>query len=285
MDAQSTMKKHLAALVLAICLLGSACGPLLYGIPVPQPPRPAPPTPAPAPRVNNTHAGYITQDEIWRGEFLVTGDIWVRPGVTLTIEPGTTVRITANRDEHNLFHEISDLRMGLNNGWPLNGVRTGEPFRDEQHHVSIRVDGRLVSDGQPASTGDAGSEPTPVFITITSDSPDPTPYDWNRLTIASGRIAYTLIEYYRILETLTDDVDISFGVLRHAGECAVCAYSNVNLSAMIIFDAGHALVEVAGNPVISDSVLAPNAPPRECVHVIRGQPIIMNSELDERCKQ
>src|SRR5512146_618085 len=65
--------------------------------------QPASPTPIPQPRVNVTHAGYIAQDETWTGRHEVTGDIWVQPGVKLTIEPGATILGAANADTQNLL--------------------------------------------------------------------------------------------------------------------------------------------------------------------------------------
>jgi hypothetical protein len=41
----------------------------------------------------------MTEDEIWRGEILLTGDVEIPQGVTLTIEPGTIIRFTAQRDD------------------------------------------------------------------------------------------------------------------------------------------------------------------------------------------
>jgi len=44
-----------------------------------------------------TVSGPITQDTTWQGEVLVTDHIEVRPGVTLTILPGTRVRFQPYR--------------------------------------------------------------------------------------------------------------------------------------------------------------------------------------------
>ncbi|MBI2976944.1 MAG: hypothetical protein HYY33_08335, partial [Chloroflexi bacterium] len=51
------------------------------------------------PVVNVTRSGEIKHNEIWRGEVHLTGDIRVPKGVTLTIEPGTTVYLAAFQDD------------------------------------------------------------------------------------------------------------------------------------------------------------------------------------------
>ncbi len=47
----------------------------------------------------------LTQDATWAGEVLVTGDVHVPAGVTLTIAPGTTVRFKkiSPESDRNLF--------------------------------------------------------------------------------------------------------------------------------------------------------------------------------------
>lgn len=51
---------------------------------------------------NTTRAGVITDNEIWSGEILVTESTIVPREVTLTLEPGTIVKMKHNRDYKNL---------------------------------------------------------------------------------------------------------------------------------------------------------------------------------------
>ena len=44
-------------------------------------------------------SGEIKQDQTWSGEIKVTGDIEVKEGITLTILPGTIVKVTAFSDD------------------------------------------------------------------------------------------------------------------------------------------------------------------------------------------
>ncbi|MEK7637410.1 MAG: hypothetical protein AAB402_03455 [Patescibacteria group bacterium] len=47
---------------------------------------------------NTTRSGTITKNETWSGTISVTGSITVPKKVTLTIRPGTTVKIKPSRD-------------------------------------------------------------------------------------------------------------------------------------------------------------------------------------------
>ncbi|MBU1879530.1 MAG: hypothetical protein KJ734_11315, partial [Chloroflexi bacterium] len=118
-------------------------------LPPPPPTRTrVPPTPAPA--VNRTTHGRIQWNEIWRGEIRIVGDIIVEEGVTLTIEPGTVVRVAANQDTTNLFDWPYDMQQGVKKEHNYEyGVHFGEPYRDEGHHISIQILGTLHAVGTP----------------------------------------------------------------------------------------------------------------------------------------
>jgi hypothetical protein len=84
--------------------------------------------------VNQTTHGHILRDEHWKGKIHIIGDILVDEGVTLTIEPGTVVRIAANQDADNLFDAPFDMKIGIQSEVKnINGVHFGEPYRDEGH--------------------------------------------------------------------------------------------------------------------------------------------------------
>ena len=50
---------------------------------------------------NTTRAGALTTSETWSGTITISGDILIGNNCTLTIEPGTTVKFTANSDSTN----------------------------------------------------------------------------------------------------------------------------------------------------------------------------------------
>jgi hypothetical protein len=227
------------------------------------------PTPTPTLIVNQTTHGAIGEDEIWRGEMHVVGDIFVEDGVTLTIEPGTVVRIAANRDVENLYDGPFDMKQGIQTeAENINGVHYGEPYRDEANHISIRIAGTLHAAGTPEQ-----------MITITSDSPTPGIYDWNHFEFAHGILSYTIVEYYRVLGP-GDGTEVSHNTLRHMGECGVCANSTVVVEHNTISYAGHELVDMHhSSPVIRNNRLGPN-PDRAGIVVDGGSPHIVDNTIE-----
>jgi hypothetical protein len=247
--------------------------------PLPPTPMPVSPTSAPGPSptpgliVNQTTHGRITWDEIWRGEIHIIGDVIVEEGVTLTIEPGTLVRVAANQDVENLMDWPFDLKQGVNTEDTYeHGVHFGEPFRDEGHHISIIVNGTLHAVGTPGQ-----------MITITSDSPTPGVYDWNHLGMAHGSLSYCTVEYYRAFDP-GDGTEISHSILRHVGECAVCANSTAVIEHNTISYAGHELIDMhQSSPVIRNNHLGPN-PGHAALTIDGGSPQIVDNVI-EGCGQ
>ena len=236
-------------------------------------PQPPAATPTSTPIVNQTTHGRITWDEIWRGEIHIIGDIIVEEGATLTIEPGTVVRIAANEDVENLFDWPFDMQQGIKTEHNFEGgVHFGEPYRDEGHHISIRVLGTLHAVGTPEQ-----------MITITSESPTPAIYDWNHLEIAHGILSYSVVQYYRCMDP-RDGTEISHSILRHVGECAVCANSSVLIEHNTISHAGHELIDMhQSSPVILNNHLGPN-PGHAAITMDGGSPQIVNNVI-EGCGQ
>jgi hypothetical protein len=222
--------------------------------------------------------GIIDQDETWSGTIYIAGDIEVKEGVTLTIMPGTAILVAANSDKNNLFGHWEcegiddfDMLQGINDQWENKcGVHRGEPFRDEGNHISIKVFGTLLAVGEPNNR-----------ITIKSDAVDPKIYDWNRLEFGNGILSYTIMEYYRILETREGgSAEVSNNVLRNIGECGVCANSsNARIISNEISYAGHELIDMHLNsPTIKNNTLGPN-PEHAGIIIDGGNPLIKNNDM------
>ncbi len=197
--------------------------------------------------------GHIERNTTWRGEIHVIGDVKVESGVTLTIEPGTIVRVAAHSDVQNIPLQYdgyeSELQAGINTGPEVNGVGPGEPFRDENNHTSIYVFGTLDAVGTPEQ-----------MIHIVSDSPTPGIWDWNRLEIKNGILSYAHVENYRMLGG-DGDFTISHSILSNAGEFAVGAgRGTVIIEHNTLFNTGHELVIACGasQAIIRDNHIGPN---------------------------
>jgi len=223
---------------------------------------------------NTTRKGIISEDEIWRGEIHIIGDIIVEKGFTLTIEPGTKVLVAANQDAENLFNSPFDMQQGIRQEHPdedpyYRGVHFGEPYRDEGNHISIRIHGTLRAVGTPEQ-----------MITITSDNPTPGIYDWNSFQFDHGIFSYFIMEYYRHFDPGNDTV-ISHSILRHVGECAVCANSSVVIENNMIYDAGHELIDMHNaSPTIRNNTIGPNKN-RACIIIDSGSPLIIDNTIKD----
>jgi hypothetical protein len=104
--------------------------------------------------------GTLIEDETWDGELIITGDITVPAGVTLTIAPGSLITFAPNRD---------DLLGGA------------DPSRSE-----LVVDGALIIQG-------TAEDP----VLITSDAPFPLEGDWAGIKIIGGVLdmQHVTVEY------------------------------------------------------------------------------------------
>ena len=109
-----------------------------------------------------TKSGVINTDETWSGEVLVTGDVVVASGVTLTILPGSTIRFLPG---------VDDQASG-----------------DYPSLAEIRVIGVLVAVG-------TAQQP----IQFTSFAATPIPGDWGRIwiesTMADSQIGFADVSY------------------------------------------------------------------------------------------
>ena len=225
---------------------------------------------------NTTRKGTVFEDEIWKGEIHIIGDIIVEEGVTLIIEPGTRVLIAANQDVENLSDLPFDIQQGIREEHPdedpyYRGVHFGEPFRDEGNHISIYIHGTLHAVGTPEQ-----------MITITSDSPTPGIYDWNYFNFDKGILSYCVMEYYRCFNP-GDNTVVSHNILRHVGECTICLFSGQ--SALVEYNsisyAGHELIGMKdSSPTIRNNDLGPN--PNLCGIVIDGgSPLITGNTIKD----
>lgn len=216
-----------------------------------------------------TKAGRITKDEIWSGEIQVKGDIEVARGTTLTIEPGTLVRVAAHADSKNLFlFPLFDLKSTINTTKDYDQyVHRNEPYRDEGNHVSIRIKGTLEAVGTPENG-----------ITITSASSTPSRYDWNVFAFEKGRMEYVTMEYYRAFSPGNGTL-VSRSVFRHVGECGICANSTAVVEYNTAFDTGHEIVDMHdSSPTIRFNTLGP-APEKSGIIIDGGSPTIIGNRI------
>ncbi|MBU0674658.1 MAG: right-handed parallel beta-helix repeat-containing protein [Proteobacteria bacterium] len=108
----------------------------------------------------------LAHDTTWSGQVLVNGDVYIPPGITLTIEPGTTIRFKR-------IEETSDQNMfGIDS-----------PYYPQ---VELIIRGRLLARGTPKKP-----------IVFTSAEIDPRAADWGALNFLGTED--NIVEYAKIL--------------------------------------------------------------------------------------
>lgn len=181
-------------------------------------------------KISNTSiSGTIIRDQVWEGDIRVTGDVTVLKRATLTILPGTTITVAAMSD---------DQRGG--NDHPNDPPFPLDPDRKETQSTLITINGTLHAVGTPDQR-----------ILFTSDSANPTTYDWDGLFISHGRLEYATVEYARYNSVqVSSDVTIAKSTIRNALECCLCIGHAKPISPQIlnndIYNCGHEGIDYAG---------------------------------------
>lgn len=128
-------------------------------------------------------SGSILVDTVWEGNITVSGDLIVVPGVTLTVKPGTNVKVLANQ---------ADLSLVTMEDKDADAFTKGDPTADpkaggneyQKTHITIIIAGKIISKG-------TAEKP----ITFTSAAENPTYTDWWGINVMYGEFEYTEISW------------------------------------------------------------------------------------------
>lgn len=133
-------------------------------------------------------SGTLHRDKTWSGTIRVTGDVYVSPGCTLTILPGTDVRFAPRQD-------TAPHSQGI--------------YNCPAPKAELIVEGTLRAQG---------TEDQPILFT--SDSATPSPGDWGGIVLHGCATPVTLshlvIEYADVNLTVFNSVTIEHCVIRNA---------------------------------------------------------------------
>jgi len=125
--------------------------------------------------------GHVVKDTTWSGTIVLTGDVVVDAGVTLTILPGTRIVVTAGMDDtgQSQLGPADDMTRTDPTGDP-------EAGGDEYHrtHIAINAQGRIVA---------KGTAEKPIVFTSSSTTPHYT--DWIGITAREGEFEYVVVEW------------------------------------------------------------------------------------------
>lgn len=125
--------------------------------------------------------GHLVEDTTWSGVVELTGDVFVDPGVTLTVAPGTRVVVAADRDDlaQSQLGEPDEITALDPTGGPSAGG-----IEYQKSHIAINVAGRIIA---------LGTEDEPIVFT--SSKPQPFYTDWVGLSVREGQFAHVVVEW------------------------------------------------------------------------------------------
>jgi len=183
---------------------------------------------------NTTRKGTIFEDETWGGTIHVTGDIDVMEGATLTILPGTIIKIALTDDQNKGRDEpITDIHFPKD-----------PPFYEKQK-ITITIRGILNAVGTPDNK-----------IIFTSVSENPTTYDWRGIDIFHGRLEHAIVEYGQgnIQIQHSSDVILANNIIRNSLSCCICIGHSNQVSPQIlnnnVYNCGHETIDYAGGSAL-----------------------------------
>lgn len=164
----------------------------------------------PTKRVSNSSvAGLIIRNQVWEGEIKIRGDVITTPGTTITIQPGTVIKVASVGDVSNFNWLPWHLRSGINTKEPYHGVNTSEPFWDERQKIQIHLS-KIIA---------IGTKEQPIIVDSAAEYPSR--YDINVIAVDRGIIAFMQAAHYRRME-IGGMVRVSESIFREVGECALC---------------------------------------------------------------
>ncbi len=179
-------------------------------------------------------SGVLNKDELWGGTIHVTGDIDVVEGVTLTILPGTVIKVALTDDQHKGRDEpMTDIYFPKD-----------PPFY-EKEKITIHIFGTLNT-----------IETSDNRIIFTSISENPTTYDWWGINIVHGRLEYAIVEYGQgnIQLQHGSNVVIANNIIRNGLGCCIGIDHSNQVSPQIlnndIYNCGHEGIDLAGGSAI-----------------------------------
>ncbi len=179
-------------------------------------------------------SGVLNEDKTWGGTIHVTGDIDVMEGATLTILPGTVIKVALTDDQNKGSDEPqTDIYFPKD-----------PPFYHNEK-ITITIHGTLDAVGTPDNK-----------IIFTSISENPTTYDWWGIDIFHGRLEYAIVEYGQgnVGVQQSSDVVIANNIIRNGLGCCIGIGHSNQVSPQIlnndIYNCGHEGIDYAGGSAI-----------------------------------
>ncbi|MBI3177059.1 MAG: right-handed parallel beta-helix repeat-containing protein [Chloroflexi bacterium] len=195
------------------------------------------------PVVNVTRSGEIKHNEIWRGEVHLTGDIRVPKGVTLTIEPGTTVYLAAFQDDQHQGGEYHDEHVDKVN----DPVRLTDWSADAI--TILGMQGTIIAVGTPEQP-----------IVFRPEGDDDSPAQWEGITLGRGAVKYAKIYYAGRtavqLNGSTADVEVAYNEIRYFHWVGIDSHkTNVWIHDNVLEGGGHQSISAHENNIVEHNLI------------------------------
>lgn len=182
--------------------------------------------------VNLTTTGRLIDNETWRGEILISGDIEIPRGITLTVQPGTIIRFTAGQDDRST------------GGWEDLAIPERVYFPDDPPAVPAK----MIVISVKGTLDARGTAEQPILFT--SDSPEPKLNDWQSISLEEGgtvKLDNAVVEYnYWGLQVNANRPQLTLvnSIFRHIATCGVCTgnhpiFTTVEISGNTFQDCQH----------------------------------------------
>lgn len=228
-------------------------------------PTESPPTPTPDPRkVNYTTSGMISEDEVWRGEIHLTGDITFENDAVLTIEPGTTVFFTPNSDDqHSGWAVEDDYILGHND--PVGTLEWAE--------------NTIIIDGRHGIINAVGTAEEPLTFKPEGDSTSSA--QWGGIHFERGKLMHAVVLYGgRTAVQISGEygqVEIAYNEVRYFHWAGIDSHAeNVWIHHNIVEGGGHQAIGFAPGNLIEYNVVYRS---QNCVNGYGNEVIIRNNIL------
>ncbi|NWG08685.1 MAG: right-handed parallel beta-helix repeat-containing protein [Chloroflexi bacterium] len=194
--------------------------------------------PTKTPIINRTTQGTLERNETWKGEILITGDIVIPRGITLTIKPGTIIRFTGQKDNSPIYDPNAYIDTADYQSFP------NDPPRIQSNMIGIYIDGSMIANGTPENP-----------IVFTSNREFPELNDWHTIEILSNgniSLSYAIVEYNYHGVDIADarkpnspNIEIHNNLFQHIAGCCVCTgggasiFEEITIEKNVFTDCNH----------------------------------------------
>jgi hypothetical protein len=229
-----------------------------------------PPSPTADDRnVNLTTSGIIYEDEVWRGEIHLTGDITFHEGATLTIEPGTTVYLAPFNDDRHTGVAVEDQYILT--------AAVRDPVGTAEWDQNA-----ILIDGHKGTIIAVGTEEEPIVFKPEGDNTDTA--QWAGITVERGKLIHTVVLYGGRTAIQADGgtgdmIEFAYNEVRFHHWAGIDSHaSNVWIHHNVVEGGGHQAISAADGSIVEYNQISAS---QTCIHTWGSDVVIRNNLLTD----